>query len=135
VALAPKGAAAVEVEDRFDAEMADYQRAVDDYRLGRFPEAVRLLRAFVDRYPTSTVLDDAWFIEASSLASEGLAEEAAEVAEAHLARFPTSFHRKQAAILVARGRRDRGDCEGARAALAPWSGDPSTLSELGRCNR
>jgi TolA-binding protein len=123
------------VEDRSDAEMADYERAVDDYRLGRFTEASNLLRAFVERYPTSTVLDDAWFIEASSLASAGLPKEAAEVAEAHLARFPTSFHRKQAAILVARGRRDRGDCEGARAALSPWSGEPSTLSELGRCNQ
>ena len=63
---------------------------------------------------------------------------AADLAEQHLARFPASFHRKEAAILVARSHRERNDCAGARAVLAPWLGgttiDPAVAAAVGRCS-
>jgi hypothetical protein len=77
------------------------------------------------------------FIEASSAASAGHADAATDVALLHLERFPQSFHRKDAAILVARGRRGRGDCAGVRAILRPWlaelPGDPVVRAALGGC--
>ncbi len=120
-----------------DGEMAEYERAIDAYRLGRFEQAAELLRVFQSANPSSALLDDASFIEASSRASAGQPEAAARLAERHLLRFPASFHHKDAAILVARIRRDRDDCTGARAVLAPWlakpGSDPAVVSALGRC--
>jgi hypothetical protein len=120
-----------------DREMAEYERAVDSYRLGRFPRAAELLHAFVAAHPASPLVDDASFIEASSVARAGDADGAARLAEAHQARFPASFHAKDAAILVARSRREHGDCGGARAAVGRWaataSPDPAIASALGRC--
>ncbi len=117
--------------------MAEYERAIDAYRLGRFEQAAELLRVFQSANPSSALLDDASFIEASSRASAGQPEAAARLAERHLLRFPASFHHKDAAILVARIRRDRDDCTGARAVLAPWlakpGSDPAVVSALGRC--
>ncbi len=123
--------------DAVDGEMAEYQRAIDAYRLGRYDQAAEMLRAFSAAHPASPLLDDATFIEATTEASAGHAEAAARLAEGHMRRFPESFHRKDAAILVARFRRDHGDCVGARTALAPWLGgprqDPGAASALGHC--
>jgi TolA-binding protein len=119
-------------------EAADYALAIDTYRLGRFEQAADLLHAFAMAYPRSALVDDASFLEASSLASAGRADAAALLAERHLVRFPDSFHRKGAAILIARVRRDRGNCDGARTVLAPWlraaSSDREVLDVLGSCN-
>jgi TolA-binding protein len=121
-----------------EQEMAEYERAIDSYRLGRFDRAAELLHAFVALHPSSPLLDDASFIEASSVARAGDSERAARLADAHIRRFPGSFHGKDAAILVARSRRDKGDCPGARAALSAWLGaprpDPVIASALGRCD-
>jgi TolA-binding protein len=125
--------------DALDArnELPDYERAVTAYRAGRFEHAAELLHAFSLTHPSSSFLDDASFLEASSLANAGRSDAAALLAERHLARFPSSFHRKEAAILVARLRRDRGDCDGARSAVASWLGetprDPRVGAALGGC--
>jgi len=117
---APTAASSVSSR-RDDAEgLHDYERSIEAYRGAHFEEAAELFRAFAVTHPSSSLLDDASFLEASSLASAGRNDAAALLAERHLARFPSSFHRKEAAILVARLRRDRGDCDGARRVAAPW---------------
>ena len=66
----------------------------------------------------------------------GRGDAAAVVAERHLASFPKSFHRKQAAILVARAAGARGDCDKARTVLQPWLGgaaDADATAALGTC--
>ena len=117
--------------------LRDYEAAVAAYRAGRYEEAAELLHAFSLGHASSSFLDDASFLEASSLANAGRHDAAALLAERHLARFPSSFHRKEAAILVARLRRDRGDCDGARKAVAAWMSespkDPRVTSALGGC--
>jgi len=119
--------------------MSEYQGAIDAYRLARFDQAVVLLHAFLSAHPSSPLLDDASFIEASSSASAGHADAAGRLAERHLLRFPASFHHKDACILVARARRDRDDCAGARSVLAPWlagpPADPAVGSALGHCSK
>jgi TolA-binding protein len=119
--------------DSEDEEMAAYEHAVDAYRLGRFSQAAELLRAFTEKYPSSSMLDDAWFIEASSLASAGSTEAAGRLAQGHERRFPSSFHRKDAAILVARMHRDHSDCAAARAAVGAWPRDATIEAALGSC--
>jgi TolA-binding protein len=110
---------------------------VEAYRAGRYEEAAELLHAFSLAHASSSFLDDASFLEASSLANAGRPDAAALLAERHLARFPSSFHRKEAAILVARLRRDRGDCDGARKAIAVWMSesprDARVVAALGGC--
>jgi len=117
--------------------LRDYEAAVAAYRAGRYEEAAELLHAFSLGHASSSFLDDASFLEASSLANAGRHDAAALLAERHLARFPSSFHRKEAAILVARLRRDRGDCDGARKAVAVWMSespkDSRVTSALGGC--
>jgi hypothetical protein len=120
-----------------DTEMSDYEQAVDAYRLGRFQQAADLLHQFALAHASSPLVDDAAFIEAASVANAGQPEAAARLAERYLIRFPNSFHNKDAAVLVARFRRDNGDCTGARRVLAPWLGapppDPAIISALGHC--
>ena len=123
--------------DETDDETAEYDRAIDAFRLGRFEQAAGLLRAFVAAHPRSGLLDDASFVEAACRASAGQGQAAAQLAEAHMKRFPDSFHREDAAVLVARARRDAGDCAGARGVLAPWltggKTEPRLATALGRC--
>ena len=120
-----------------DREMTQYDEAIQAYRLARFELAATLLHTFVADHSSSALVDDASFIEASSLASAGHTEAAARLASDHLRRFPSSFHHKDAAILVARIGRDHDDCEAARAVLAPWttasSVDATVTAALGRC--
>jgi TolA-binding protein len=113
---------------------AEYGAAVALWQHGRYAEAATALQAFVVAHPSSPELEDASFLEAASLSRAGRADAAALVAEDHLARFPASFHRRDASILVARAARDRGDCPHARAVLAPWSGsDDEVRRTLGEC--
>jgi len=120
-----------------DTELFDYERAVGAYRLGKFEQAADLLHSFAVAHPSSSFLDDASFLEASSLASAGHVDAAGVQAARHRARFPGSFHGKDAAILVARARRDQGDCQGARAAVSEWlrggQPDPAVDTALGPC--
>jgi len=120
-----------------DRELAAYEQAVAAYRGGRFEAAADLLHAFALEHPSSSLLDDASFLEASSLAGAGRGDSAALLAERHLSRFPASFHREDASILVARLHRDRGDCVGARRVLAPWANrapiEPRVSAALGSC--
>jgi TolA-binding protein len=142
-ALTPRAPASVARSPRENAvpaesrEADDYAHAIETYRLGRSAEAAELFHAFTAAYPASSLLDDASFLEASSLATAGRADAAALVAERHLAHFPDSFHRKAAAILVARVRRDQGNCDGARAVLKPWmrgaAPDPDVVDAVGAC--
>ncbi len=117
------------------AELAEYQRAVDAYRLGRYEAAAVQLHVFATDHPSSSVLDDALFIEAASLARLGRVEDAGALAERHLERFPASFHKRDAALLVARARRARGDCAGVERVLAPFRGErPDLLVESARAS-
>jgi TolA-binding protein len=131
--VSPTSAAPTAARD----EASDYERAVDAYRLGRFEQAASLLHDLAITYPSSPLLDDALFIEATSQASAGHSDTAARLAAEHAARFPASFHRKEAALLIARRLRDEGDCAGARRALSMWLDDvPQDLkvrAALGGC--
>jgi hypothetical protein len=75
--------------------------------------------------------EDASFLEAVALARAGRTDAAGFAAERHLESFPRSFRRKEASLLVARAASRRGDCERARAVLAPWSasGNDSEIHE------
>ena len=101
-----------------------YAAAIGLMERGSYAPAADAFRAFGRAYPRAPQAEDASFLEAASLARAGRPDAAARAAEDHLARFPHSFHRKDAAILVARAARDRGDCEQARAVLAPWLNPP-----------
>jgi TolA-binding protein len=100
--------------------VAEYAAAVALMQSGRYSLAASEFHTFVLAHAGAPQAEDASFLEAASLARAGRGDAAALAAEDHLARFPKSFHRKEAAILVARAARDRGDCAQARAVLAPW---------------
>lgn len=110
-----------------------YAEAVGSMTGHRFAEAAVAFRDFVTRHPHAVQAEDASFLEAVALARMGRTDAAAQTAERHLQQFPLSFHRKDAAILVARAARDRGDCTGARRALAPWMDSAAVLAELRTC--
>jgi TolA-binding protein len=118
-----------------DDWMPDYEAATGLYRSGRFGQAAEAFDRFVIAHPDAGTIDDALFLQSAALARAGRADAAAVVAQHQIERFPDSFHHKDASILVARAARDRGDCEAARRALAPWLGksDADSLRELGGC--
>ncbi len=119
-----------------DEGARDYAAAVGLWQTGQYPKAAVALRAFVAAHPKAPQLEDATFLEAAALARAGRADAAALAAEDHLARFPESFHRREAAVLVARAARDRGDCAAARAVLAPWTAavlERDVGDSLGKC--
>jgi TolA-binding protein len=119
------------VDDGTDA----YNEAVGLMANHRFADAAEAFRDFAATHPSATQVEDASFLEAIALARTGRTYAAALAAERHLKRFPRSFHRKQAAILIARAARDRGDCDRARSVLAPWlaEADGDALAELKTC--
>jgi hypothetical protein len=119
-----------------DDGSAAYEAAMKLYLSAHFAEAAEAFRQFEVRYRHSSFLEDATFLEALSLTKAGHADAGALVASRHLAEFPRSFHAKEASVLVARAARDRGDCEVARASLAPWrnaDADSTSREALGAC--
>ncbi len=113
-----------------------YGAAITLWQGGRYAAAASAFHAYVVAHPRASQVEDASFLEAASLARAGRPDAAALAAEYHLARFPRSFHHKEAAILIARAARDRGDCAQARAVLAPWLGapvDPEAVAALRSC--
>lgn len=113
----------------------EYESAVTSYREKRYPEAAQKFATFVSAHPGAAETEDAEFLEASALAHAGRPDAAALIAERFLAHHPSSFHAKDAAVLVARAARDRGDCAHARGVLAPWSQTPTpeATNALGAC--
>lgn len=127
---------AAPVDAASDDPTADaYESAVEAYRAKRWSDAAAELEAFVNVHPDAREAEDAFFLQASALAHAGDRDAAAEVADRFLARYPGSFHAPDAAILVARSARDRGDCARAREVLAPWQVSRPVESEaaLGAC--
>jgi hypothetical protein len=119
-----------------DDDLGAYASAIALLQAEKYEDAARAFRAFVAAHPHASQTEDASFLEAAALARGGRSDAAALVAEDHLTRFPRSFHHKEAAILVARAARDRGDCAKARAVLAPWLGesiDREAAATLQRC--
>lgn len=115
-----------------------YAEAIELYQGAHYSEAAEAFAHFASKHPTSSLDDDALFLEALSLASVGRLDAAALVAGEHVQRFPASFHKKDAAILVARAARDRGDCREARRALATWWAanpeDGAVKAAIGSCS-
>lgn len=113
-----------------------YSRAVELFEARRYPEAAIAFRDFMSEHPSSDLGEDATFLEGAALARAGRLDAAALVAEQHLHKFPHSFHRKDASILVARAARDRGDCALAARILEPWvtASDPEAKATLAPCN-
>ena len=58
-------------------------------------------------HPGAPQIEDATFLEAVALARAGRLDAAGNAAEEHLARFPGSFHRKDAMVLIERAARAR----------------------------
>jgi hypothetical protein len=81
-----------------------YAAAVDLLRDGRNAEAAAAFQAFVIAHPQAPQTEDASYLQAVALARAGRMDAAALAAEQHLARFPGSFHRREAEALVARAR-------------------------------
>jgi TolA-binding protein len=114
-----------------------YAGAVRLLRDGRDGDAASAFHALVMAHPHSPEAEDASYLEAVALARAGRGDAAALAAEHHMASFPASFHRKEAAILVARAAAQRGDCERARAVVAPWAGtaaDAEVSAALHACD-
>jgi TolA-binding protein len=82
-----------------------YADAVGTMARHKFADAAVAFHDFVAAHPRSAEAEDASFLEAVALAREGRADAAAQAAECHLKQFPSSFHRKEAAILVARAKK------------------------------
>jgi hypothetical protein len=104
---------------------------------GRNDEAASAFHAFAVSQPDASQAEDASFLEAVALARLGRGDAAALAAEHHLARYPASFHKREASILVARAAVHRAECDKARALLAPWLGltpDPDALTTLRPCD-
>jgi hypothetical protein len=133
--VGPPAAASGSSQPPADDGAAAYAAAMQRLRDGDDAEAASAFHAFLITYPRSAMAEDASFMEAVALARAGRADAAALAAEHHLASFPGSFHRKEAAILVARAATSRGDCGKARAVLAPWppSSDADVRGALRAC--
>jgi hypothetical protein len=133
---APPGAPRPADAPAVDDGASDYARAVQALRDGRASEAAVGFHAFLVAHPGAPQAEDASFLEGVALARAGRGDAAALAAEDHLARYPASFHRREAAILVARAASQRGDCARARAVLGPWladAADADVRSALGSC--
>jgi hypothetical protein len=85
-----------------DTETVEYEAAIASYRDGNDVDAATRFHRFALAHPRSALLEDATFLEASSLARMGRTEAAGVAAERHLALFPDSFHKRDAMSLVAR---------------------------------
>jgi hypothetical protein len=121
---------------RADTESDDYSAAMDLYRSAHYVEAAEAFNHFATQHRDSRLLEDSTFLEALSLTKAGRVDAGAMAAWRHVAAYPSSFHRKEASVLVARAARDRGDCVEARRALAPWLGsdaDAVIREALGSC--
>lgn len=90
-----------------DDGAAAYAAALRALGEGDNEGASAALRAFVVSYPDAPQTEDATFLEAVALARAGRVDAAGHAAEEHLARFPSSFHRKEALVLVDRAARAR----------------------------
>jgi TolA-binding protein len=113
-----------------------YAVALGLLRRHRYDQAASAFHAIVLTEPGTAEAEDASFLEAVSLVRAGRTDAAALAAEQHLASFPQSFHRKEAAILMARAANERGDCSKADAILASANGhsvDAELRSALGPC--
>jgi TolA-binding protein len=115
-----------------DEGVESYAAAVGLWQGHHYTAAATALHAFVLAHPSAPQLEDASFLEAASLAQVGRPDAAALVAEDHLARFPASFHRRDAALLVARAARDRGECAQVKSVLAPWIDSDTEASQIAR---
>jgi hypothetical protein len=127
-----RGLTSQEVDDE-----QPYAEAMASYESGHFEQAAQAFHDFCARVRTAPEREDAAFLEAASLARAGHQESAGRVAEDFLRQYPASIHGKQAAVLVSRAARARGDCARARAVLAPWIGTPrdSVIERaLGSCH-
>ena len=113
-----------------------YATAIALLREGHDEQAASAFHALALTAVGTPKAEDASFLEAVALARAGRTDAAALAAEHHLASFPDSFHRKEAAILVIRAASQRGDCAKARAVMASWKGDslePNLRNALGLC--
>ncbi|MGH7285900.1 MAG: tetratricopeptide repeat protein, partial [Polyangiaceae bacterium] len=111
--------------------------AISLFRQKNYAAASGAFGAYLAAHPRGANAEDASYLEAVSLAESGRTDAAEKTAERHLAQYPSSFHRKEASILVARIARDRGDCAKARVVLAPWLSsppDPDAEATLRSCN-
>jgi TolA-binding protein len=111
-------------------ETTRYSDAVQALREGKFGDAAEAFHAFASANPSASQAEDASFLEAVALARAGRVDAAGLAAMHHLESFPASFHRKDAAILVARAAAARNECDQARAVLAPWLGQPADADAL-----
>jgi TolA-binding protein len=84
-----------------------YAAAMQLLGSGKYQDAAAALHAFVVAHPEASVAEDASFLEAVALARAGRIDAAGLAAEHHLASFPGSFHRREAAVLVERAARLR----------------------------
>jgi hypothetical protein len=118
------------------AATSEYAAAVAAYHAQRYADAAQLFSAFVAAHPQAAEAEDAAFLEASALAHGGNTDAASAAAQRFLGRYPGSFHARDAAILAARGARDRGDCPRARRFLEPWIQHPTPdlTTALGSCS-
>ena len=102
-----------------------YAIAIGLLRDGRNEEAAVAFHAFVASQPGAPQAEDASFLEAVALARAGRSDAAALAAEHHLAAFPASFHRKEAANPPCpRSAAARGVRKGSRAARQVAGADP-----------
>jgi TolA-binding protein len=118
-------------------DAAAYTAAIQWMQQSQFDRAAAAFHALVLAEPGTPQAQDASFLEAVALARAGRTDAAALAAEHHLAAFPDSFHRKEAAILIARAASQRGDCPKARAIVSAWndaSPDAEVQSAIGRCD-
>jgi TolA-binding protein len=135
--VAPVKQAAASVAARpSSTESADYAAAMELYRGAHYLEAAEGFRRFAAQHRDSGLLEDATFLEAVALTKAGHVDAGAVAAWRHVTAFPSSFHKKDASLLVARAARDRGDCIEARRSLEPWLGsnpDAAIREALGAC--
>ena len=119
-----------------DDGSASYAAAVSLLRHRSYAAAATAFGDYVRAHPREPDAEDASYLEAVALAQSGDANGAMTTAERHLSSYPSSFHRKEASLLIGRLARDGGDCAKARKVLGPWLGDnadPDAVATLRTC--
>ncbi|HEX9579172.1 MAG TPA: ABC transporter substrate-binding protein [Myxococcales bacterium] len=117
------------------AAQNEFRRAKALYDEGKFGAAAAALSGFIERYPDSSLMDEALFRRGQSLARVGQFEQAQAVLQQMLEKYPTSSWKKPAAAELGLVQSKLGQSEAAAGALQPMAeqmtpGTPESEGQL-----
>jgi len=119
-----------------DGQAVPYEKAAQNefrgakalYDEGKFAAAAAAFTGFIERYPDSSLMDEALFRRGQSLARVGQFDQAQAVLQQMLERYPTSSWKKPAAAELGLVQSKLGQSEAAAGALQPIPQDQGSCS-------